>query len=388
MLQSACGNAGPARAGTTLLLCGDVMTGQGIVPLVPPSGAPPRSMRSALDYVHDAASATPSPGAEAAASAPADTLPRPVCFEYPWGDALSLLRKESPDLRLANLEACITARGTPASPQSHARLPPQQLPVLAALGIQGVVLAGPHALDWGPYGLHDTLLSLRQAGILGVGAGHDGAEAAQEARWPLPGRGRLRLLAYGHASCGVAASAAAAERQPGINWLRDLDARGVAAIAARIGAQREEGDIVVVSLHWGPQWGYEVTAEQRRFAQALVDVAGVDLVWGQASRHPRPIEVHHGRLILYGVGTFLKDAGVASGHEALRPELAAVYLPRLAADGSLRELRLWPLRVHLFRLKRACASESQWLARTLGAACRCHGTSLAPQPDGSLRLAW
>jgi poly-gamma-glutamate synthesis protein (capsule biosynthesis protein) len=365
------------------------MTGQGIAPLMPTAGAPlRRSMRSALDYVHDAGASPPSAGSDAADGGHPDTLPRPVCFEYPWGDALSLLRRETPDLCLANLEACITARGTPASPQIHARLSPQQLPVLAALGVQGVVLAGPHALDWGPHGLHDTLQCLRQAGIRGVGAGHDSIEAAEEAQWPLPGRGRLRLLAFGHASCGLAATAAAAERRPGINWLRDLDARAVAGIAARVGAQRREGDIVVVSLHWGAQWGYEVTREQRDFAQALVDVAGVDLVWGQASRHPRPIEVHHGRLILYGVGTFLKDAGLAAGHEQLRPELAALYLPRLATDGRLLDLRLWPLRVHLFRLKRACASEAQWLARALGAACRRHGTALAPRGDGSLRLDW
>lgn len=386
MLQSPCGNSGPARADTTLLICGDVMTGQGIAPLLPPTGARTRrSMRSALDYVHHAGSRPP-PAREDPGHA--DSLPRPVCFDYPWGDALSLLRRAAPDLRLANLEASITTRGTPAAPPIHARLSPQQLPALAALGVQGVVLAGPHALDWGPSGLHDTLHSLREAGIAGVGAGLDREQAAQEGQWLLPGRGRLRLLAYGHASCGLTAAAAAGEGRPGINWLRDLDAGAVAEIAARVAAQRREGDLVVVSLHWGAQWGYEVTAEQRRFAHALVDTAGVDLVWGQASRHPRPIEVYRGRLILYGVGTFLKDAGWAVGHEHLRPELAALYLPRLAADGSLRELCLWPVHVHLFRLRRACASETLWLARALGSACHPHGSALVPHGDGSLRLDW
>jgi poly-gamma-glutamate synthesis protein (capsule biosynthesis protein) len=351
MLQSPCGSSGPARADTTLLLCGDVMTGQGIAPLLPPASADAyRSVRSALDYVHDAESAARPARSD---PAPGEALPRPVCFDYAWGDALPLLRRAAPDLRLANLEACITARGTPSSVPVHARLSPQQLPALAAIGVQGVVLAGPHALDWGPHGLHDTLASLRQAGIAGIGAGLDRAEAAQEAQWLLPGRARVRLLAYGHASCGLPPSAAADDRRPGINWLRDLDQSAIAAIAARVDAHRQQGDIVVVPLHWGAQWGYEVPEEQRRFARALVEAAGVDLVWGQASRHPRPIEVYRGRLILYGVGTFLKDAGVATGHEQLRPELAALYLPRLAPDGSLREFRLLPLRVHLFRLNRA-----------------------------------
>lgn len=371
------------RPDTTLFLCGDVMTGQGIDPLLSPEfeHLSSRSMASALDYVH---------GADAAgvAHAAGEPLPRPVCFAYPWGDALTLLRREQPDLRLVSLEATITARGTPSAMPVQARLPPQQLPALAALGVDGVVLANHHVLDWGQEGLHDTLQCLRQAGIAGIGAGHDRAEAEQEGQWLLPGKARVRLFAFAHPSSGVAPDAAAGEGRAGVSWLQSLDEQAIAGLASRIREGRREGDIVVVSLHWGSHWGYEVSAEQRRFAHALIDEAGVDLVWGHSSRHPRPIEVYRGRLILYGVGSFLKDAAGATGHEALRPELAALYLPRLAADGALAGLRLWPLRVHLFRLKRAGASDGQWLATSLGRACRGHGCTLEPQPDGSLRLVW
>lgn len=373
----------PRRSDTTLLLCGDVMTGQGIDPLRPPDPEhlTARSMVSALDYVHRA-------DATGSAPAGAEPLPRPVCFAYPWGDALTLLRREQPDLRLVNLEASITARGTPSAMPVQPRMPPQQLPALAALGVDGVVLANHHVLEWGQEGLDDTLQCLRQAGIAGVGAGHDLAEAEQEGQWLLPGKARVRLFAFAHPSSGVAPDWAAGKGRAGISWLQALDEQAITRLAGRTREGRREGDIVVVSLHWGSHWGYEVSAEQRRFAHALIDEAGVDLVWGHASRHPRPIEVYRGRLILYGVGSFLKDAGGATGHEALRPELAALYLPRLAADGALAGLRLWPLRVHLFRLKRACASDSQWLAAALGRACRGHGCNLQPQPDGSLRLVW
>lgn len=362
---------------TTLCLCGDIMTAHGIDPLLPPSETQlphARSMRSALEYVRAAEAEAP--------------LPRPVCFEYPWGDALALLKREQPDLRLVNLEACITARDSPGCQRQQARLSPQQLPTLVALGVDGALLANPHALGWGRDGLHDTLSSLRQAGIAGIGAGVDRAEAEQEAQWLLPGKARVRLFAFGHASGGLSSQWAADEGRPGVSWLDALDGDAVARLARRIRASRREGDIVLVALHWGRHWGYDVSAEQRRFAQALIDEAGVDLVWGNASRHPQPIEVHHGRLILYGVGRFLKDPGGGSGHEELRPDLAALYLPRLCADGRLAELRLWPLRVHLFRLKRACTSDCHWLARALGQACRCHGTGLEPLPDGSLRLYW
>jgi poly-gamma-glutamate synthesis protein (capsule biosynthesis protein) len=376
------------RPPTTLFLCGDVMTGHGIDQLLPRDAGDEfalRTVQSALEYVRDAeASRTP--------------LPRPVSFEYPWGDALHLLKRERPDLRLINLATTITTRGAPDCTMGsnglprmkplHARMHPLHLPTLAAIGVDGAVLANHHVLDWGHDGLHDTLQSLRAAGIGCVGAGHDCREAAEEGRWLIPGKARVRLFAFGHASSGVPEHWAADTGRPGINWLQALDDSAVAVLAARIRETREEGDIVVVSLHWGSCWGYAVPEEQRRFAHALIDEAGVDLVWGHASHHPRPIEVYRGRLILYGVGDFMKDTAGTPCHEAYRPELAALYLPRLAADGSLQELRLWPMRVHLFRLKRACGSETQWLAHTLSRECRCHGTGLAPQGDGSLRLYW
>lgn len=385
-------------ADTTLLLCGDVMTGHGIDQLLLPSAAHAsldRTVKSALEYVREAEAASDTrngsavPGRPAAASDSAHhPLPRPVSFEYPWGDALALLKREQPDLRLINLETPITERGAPTSPAPHARMHPLHLPTLAALGVDGAVLANRHVLDWGHEGLLDTLVSLRQAGIPCVGAGHDGAEAEQEGQWLLPGRARVRLFAYGHPSSGLPAHWAAAAGRPGINWLDRLDDDAVARLAATIRSSKEEGDIAIVSLHWGSNWGYEVPVEQRRFAHALIDEAGVDLVWGHSSHHPRPIEVYRGRLILYGVGDFLKDASGASGHEAYRPHLAALYLPRLAPDGRLSELRLWPLHVHLFRLKRAGVLDCHWLARALSHECRRHGTGLELLADGSLRLRW
>lgn len=366
-----------SRPDTTLFLCGDVMTAHGLDPMQPRDDeVGERTLQSALDYVREAVGRhTP--------------LPRPLSFEYPWGDALHLLRREQPDLRLVNLATPITACDISSECRPpHARLHPLQLPLLAALGIDGVVLANGHALDWGCDGLHDTLVALRAAGIAGVGAGHDGEEAAAEGQWAIPGKARLRLFAFGHAGSGLPRHWAAERGRPGINWLAALDDAAVAALGAHLRATREEGDIVVVALHWGSRWGYAVTPEQRNFARALIDEAGVDLVWGYASHHPQPIEVYRGRLILYGVGGFHSGMAGPDDYQAYRPELAALYLPRLAADGSLRELRLWPLRVHLFRLKRACGSDAQWLAHTLSRECRCHGTGLTQQGDGSLRLHW
>src|SRR5690606_10004038 len=98
---------------------------------------------------------------------------------------------------------------------------------------------------------------------------------------------------------------------------------------------------VVVSIHWGSNWGYEVTDAQVAFAHALID-GGVDVVHGHSSHHPRPFEVYRDRLVLYGCGDFLNDYEGISGYEAYRSELTLLYLPTLAPDGALRSMSLVP----------------------------------------------
>ena len=56
---------------------------------------------------------------------------------------------------------------------------------------------------------------------------------------------------------------------------------------------------VVVSVHWGANWGYEIPDAQRRFAHALIDRTNVSVIHGHSSHHPRAIDVYRDRLILY-----------------------------------------------------------------------------------------
>ncbi|MDI9848565.1 CapA family protein [Rhodoblastus sp. 17X3] len=43
-------------------------------------------------------------------------------------------------------------------------------------------------------------------------------------------------------------------------------------------------------MHCGPNWGYEVAKEERRFAHALIERVGVSIVHGHSSHYPKPIE--------------------------------------------------------------------------------------------------
>ena len=161
-----------------------------------------------------------------------------------------------------------------------------------------------------------------------------------------------------------------------------------AAVAGHVNAIRQPGDLAVVSIHWGSNWGYRVPERQRAFAHALIDAGACDVLHGHSSHHPRPAEVHRGRLILYGCGDFLNDYEGIEGYEEFRSDLTLAYLPQFSADNVLEALALAPFRIRRFRLERADAEATAWLLATLGRECAPFGTRISLAPGGRLAVNW
>jgi poly-gamma-glutamate synthesis protein (capsule biosynthesis protein) len=154
-----------------------------------------------------------------------------------------------------------------------------------------------------------------------------------------------------------------------------------------MGRERRADDIIVCSLHWGPNWGYNLPSHEQSFARGLIDHAGIDIVFGHSSHHPKAIEVHRGRPILYGCGDFLNDYEGIEGHEAYRPDLVLMYIAELTAtDRSLVGLEMIPFRIRNFRLNRATAEEANWLARRMDRECRRFGRQVEVSDRGCLTL--
>jgi poly-gamma-glutamate synthesis protein (capsule biosynthesis protein) len=225
-------------------------------------------------------------------------------------------------------------------------------------------LANNHVLDWGGQGLSDTLGALRRAGIALAGAGEDEARARAPAVVDLGDRGRVVVVSVATGSSGVPEAWAAAASRPGIWRLPALTDEVADAVAEAATRDRRPGDVVVVSIHWGDNWGYEVSPEEVAFARRLVD-AGVDVVHGHSSHHPRPVEIYRERAVLYGCGELLDDYEGIRGYEAFRPALVLLWILALAADGRLASLRAVPMRIRRFRLERATAADAAWLAGRL-----------------------
>ena len=315
-------------------------------------------------------------------------IPQPADFSWPWGEALPVLDAMAPHARIINLETSVTRGGDFAPGKGlHYRMSPQNLPCVAAARPDVCALANNHVLDFGPAGLRDTLAALGGAGLKAAGAGRDAAEASRPAAVPLSGGGRLLVFSCGTASSGIPPSWAATPTRPGVNLLPGLTAAVADTLTTQGAAARRDADLVVVSIHWGGNWGYGVDEDQIRFAHRLID-GGIDLVHGHSSHHPRPVEVYRGKLILYGCGDCIDDYEGISGYEQFRDDLRLLYFASLAPDtGALESLRMVPMQARRMRLRRASTADSQWLAATLNRVSHRFGSRLECQPDGMIRAS-
>jgi poly-gamma-glutamate synthesis protein (capsule biosynthesis protein) len=197
------------------------------------------------------------------------------------------------------------------------------------------------------------------------------------------------VFAYGHPSSGIPATWSAAADRAGVNLLDDLSAAAVGRVRQQVEAVRRAGDVVLVSIHWGGNWGYHVPPEQRAFAHQLVDEAGVDVVHGHSSHHVKGIEVYRGRLVLYGCGDLINDYEGIGGYEQYRSDLSLLYLARIDPEtGTLVGLDMVPMQARRLQLRRASRAEARWLAEILNREGRAFGTRVELSEDGALSLRW
>jgi poly-gamma-glutamate capsule biosynthesis protein CapA/YwtB (metallophosphatase superfamily) len=356
-----------------LFLCGDVMTGRGIDQILRhPCAAPIYEpyVKDARDYVRLAERAS-------------GPVARRVDDPYIWGDALEELERARPDARIINLETAVTQSDDWLEKGINYRMHPQNVGCLTAARIDCCTLANNHILDWSEQGLIETLETLHAARLRTAGAGRNADEAQAPAHLP-----RMLVYSLGCEDSGIPPSWAASAERPGVDFLADLSTRSAERLAKRIDSTRQPGDLVVVSIHWGGNWGYRVPRAHTEFAHRLIDAGGADVIHGHSSHHPKAIELYRGRLILYGCGDFINDYEGISGHDEFRGDLGLMYLPRLdSASGELIDLELVALCRRRLRLERASEIDSAWLCGVLNKEGERFGVAFEMRPGSRFALA-
>jgi poly-gamma-glutamate capsule biosynthesis protein CapA/YwtB (metallophosphatase superfamily) len=363
----------------TMFLCGDVMTGRGIDQILPHPSDPvlyEPYIKSARRYVELAEEVS-------------GPIPKPVDFAYIWGDALEELEQVAPDARIINLETAVTRSNDWEDKGINYRMHPDNVACLTAAKIDCCVLANNHVLDWGTAGLVDTLETLRNAPIKTTGAGRNLKEAKAPAVLEIVDKGRILVFAYGSETSGVPWSWAASAEKPGVNFLSDFSDTTIEHIKSCVREVQQPGDIMVVSLHWGANWGYSVPRRQRAFVHRLIDDASVHLIYGHSSHHVKGIEVYKERLILYGCGDFLDDYEGIGGYENYRGDLSLMYFATVdPSTGTLVSLHMTPMQIKRFRENRASTDDTAWLRNILTKEGRRFGTRVELEKDHALTLQW
>ncbi|MDX1459579.1 MAG: CapA family protein [Xanthomonadales bacterium] len=364
----------PEPAPLRLFVAGDLMLGRGVDQVL----AKPSDPRL---YNHETGSALEYVKLAEAANGP---IPRPVDYDYIWGDALEVLEAMSPAVRLANLETTITTSDNYWRTKTiQFRMHPENVACLQAAGFDCLSLANNHALDWGYEGMRETREVLSQAGIAHSGTGDDVYKASDPAIIPLGDDRRLLFYACCTKDAGLRRFQGATTEKGGVHVLHLNSPR---YLPDRIRREKREGDFVVVSIHWGSNFGSAVPQPQRSAARILID-AGADLIHGHSSHHVKSIEVYRDRPIFYGCGDLMNDYEGLRRRRRYPTDLGLMYFPEFDPQtGALLNLEMQPMRIRRFRLQHASADEANQLLDLLRA--RAHGTRAELQDSGRIALDW
>jgi poly-gamma-glutamate capsule biosynthesis protein CapA/YwtB (metallophosphatase superfamily) len=302
----------------------------------------------------------------------------------------SVLREA--DAAFVNLENGLSTIGSPELGAfrygAALRGDPQLASELSWAGVAAVSLANNHTGNYGRAALLQTISTLDEAGIEHAGAGGNLTEAVNATPVKAGGLsvGFLSVYSYYYV---FGADDLASENDAGIAYCRAYDvvvqqASSInssrrdqapylvslehAPTSTTMAALREDvdriktaikeaaaiNDLVVVSVHfhWARHTKHDVPAQQRAFAQELID-AGADLIVGHGPHAIHGIELHRGRPIVYSVGNIVlmppsevgRKAGAAPGRRAVAPAREGLVLRVIASKHSVRAIELLPIAI-------------------------------------------
>lgn len=291
---------------------------------------------------------------------------------YPWGDTLAILRDA--DCRVGNLECVISDRGAPwsATPKAfHFRSDAKNVEVLEIAGIDAVSLANNHCLDFGHEAMLDMLQRLDEAGIHHAGAGADLAAASRPAVLVVNGI-RVGMIAFTDNEPAWEARGGRA----GVHYVPvDREDPRAAALVEGVRRAKETTDVLIVSAHWGGNWGYTPPGEHRSLARVLID-AGADVIFGHSCHVVRGLELYRGRPVVYSAGNFVDDYAV---DPIERNDRSFVFVLEV---GGARPVgfRLHPTVIRDFQTRTARGREAQAIAAKMLEQCAALGTMARWRP--------
>lgn len=297
----------------------------------------------------------------------------------PWGDLLPTLWNA--DLFFVNLECALTTRTERWSDGGYKpfyfRADPAVVETLKRGRVDFASLANNHICDFGTAGLLDTVATLDAAGIAHAGAGTDRWGAREPALLTV-GDTRVAVVAWADYPAEWAATPGTA----GINYTPITLAREYFdEIRVAVAVARERADLVVFSMHWGPNMRPHPRPEFRAFAHAVIE-AGVDIFWGHSAHVVQGAEVLGGRVVLYDAGDFVDDYAV---DPHLRNDLSALFVVEVKPP-AVEGVEVIPVRIDDLQVSRSQGRDREWFVERFTARCAELGAAVNAKAD-TVRLA-
>lgn len=261
---------------------------------------------------------------------------------YPWGNTLPILH--STNLNLVNLETALTVSTQSVPKVFNYKANPDIGNALKAARIDVVNLANNHILDFDVPGMQETIKTLDDLGIHHVGAGNSRHIAQLPVIINKNGI-NIGIVGFTDNEPGWLAE----EQKPGINYVRIGDIKTVERVIDMV---RPAVDLLILSIHWGPNMQQRPTQEFIEFAHQIID-AGVDIIHGHSAHIFQGVEIYKNKLILYDTGDFVDDYAV---DPLLRNDQSFIFLVTATKSGA-RSLELIPTKINDLQVNLAQSSE-------------------------------
>lgn len=167
-------------------------------------------------------------------------------------------------------------------------------------------LSNNHLGDFGRDGVISTINAVKTAGLNYVGAGKNIEDAASYDIQEVNGI-KVATLSI---SDIVPKDFSANRTEPGILSTKYPGYNRLVYEAS------QEADLVVVNLHWGVEYGVDVSEQQEKIGQALID-AGADVIIGSHPHVLQPVQTYKDGVIFYSMGNFVFDQGWSRTKDSL-----------------------------------------------------------------------
>ncbi len=235
-------------------------------------------------------------------------------FNQTYAQVRDLIAQQ--DLSIGMLEFPVMPAKPPGPAPQSVRFngSPGHLQALAWAGFDILSTANNHAFDQGIDGVSETLRQLSFSNLRGVGTDADAAKDI-----PLfadKGGHRLAFAAFTFPPNSYEEKGddyAGWLRKSALHPLDFHDWQGKKRVEGKgrfsryaQNAQKNHADYLIALVHWGDEWDFRPSEDQRRAAQDLID-AGFDLVVGSHAHVLNGIEFYKGKLIAYSLGDFVSD---------------------------------------------------------------------------------